>query len=101
MHNEAIAPEAATRTAGLTRSVLRSSVSNRDFRAVLLLQPYLGSPIPREPAAPIVQIETDKLNAHRVTVRAAMAARPGQRPKCKIVDDFNAFIWTTSGGRKG
>ena len=59
----------------------------------------LGQPIPRDPAAPIVRIDVEKLNARRATVRAMMAGRPGQRPKSKIADERMQGLG--NGGRRG
>ena len=48
-----------------------------------------------------VGIDVEKREAHGALDFAAMAGRPGQRRKSKIVDDFGAFLPARSGRRRG
>ena len=64
-------------------------------------QPYRGPPIPRDPHARPVNIDTDKLQARRAAILAKVETRPGQQRKSKIADEFDAFILSYSGGRRG
>ena len=63
--------------------------------------PCRGSPVPRDSRAQPVQIDRAKLRARRDDVLAGIAVRPGQQRKCKIADDFDAFIRAYSEGLRG
>ena len=63
--------------------------------------PYRGPPVPRDPRVPPVQIDLAKLRARRDAVLAGMAEQPGQQRKCKVADDFDAFLRAYSAGLCG
>ena len=64
-------------------------------------QPFRGPHVPRDPDATAARIHVGKLEARWAVVFAAMAERPGQRPKSKIADDFDAFLLARSGRGRG
>ena len=64
-------------------------------------QPFRGPHVPRDPDATAARIHVGELEARWAVVFAAMAERPGQRPKSKIADDFDAFLLARSGRGRG
>ena len=93
---EAAAGEATRprrRIPGVRCATLRSE--NRDTFNVFSQcgeQPYRGPPVPRDPHAPPVEIDTEKLQARRTSLLAKLDGQPGQQRKSKIADDFDAFL---------
>ena len=59
-----------------------------------------GTAGPTRSGAPPVCTDAGKLENRRAMVLAAMAERPGQRRKCKVADEFDAFLRARSGGRR-
>ena len=64
-------------------------------------QTFRGAPVPRDPDTTVVRINVGKREARRTAVFAAMAERPGQKQKSKLVDDFDALLLARSGGHRG
>lgn len=60
-----------------------------------------GSSIPGIPEATPVVIDAGNMQAHRSKVLAMMVGRRGQQLKCKVTDDFDAFLLSHSGGVHG
>ena len=63
-------------------------------------QPYWGPPIPRDPAALMVGIDSDKLNARRATRRAMMAGGSGPRHETEIADEVDKITQASFRERK-
>ena len=64
-------------------------------------QPFRAPPIPGDPRAWPVVIDVNALQARRAEILDKMERRPGQQRKSKIVDEFDAFLLSYWGGRRG
>ena len=79
----------ATRTRGRIPGVRCATCrsENRDtfnFCSHRGAQPYRGPSVPRDPHAPPVEMDAEKLQARRASILARLEGRPGQRRKGKI-----------------
>lgn len=63
--------------------------------------PSRGLPVPRTPDASPVVIDVAKLQARRSQILAMMSGRRGQQRKCRVADEFDAFLLSYSDGRRG
>ena len=56
-------------------------------------QPYRGPSVPRDPLAPPVEIDAEKLRARRASILARLEGRPGhQQRKSKVEEKFDPFL---------
>lgn len=64
-------------------------------------QPSRGRPVPRDPRAAPVSIDFGKLRARGDHVLSTMSSRRAQQRKCTVADEFDAFVLSASGQRRG